>query len=73
MGGPLPSGISGMAALNPNALTMHANPSLASLMNASIDPAAVPEQEGWVKLRGIPFTSTKADIIHFFHVSPGSL
>ncbi|KAK9825489.1 hypothetical protein WJX74_001008 [Apatococcus lobatus] len=73
MGGPLPSGISGMAALNPNALTMHANPSLASLMNASIDPAAVPEQEGWVKLRGIPFTSTKADIIHFFHGCGGAM
>jgi hypothetical protein len=59
---PLPAGISGLAALNPG---------MAGIVNAvppHLDPATVPIQEGWVKLRGIPFTVTKADICKFFEV-----
>ncbi|EIE26777.1 hypothetical protein COCSUDRAFT_64653 [Coccomyxa subellipsoidea C-169] len=58
---PLPAGISGIAALNPATGGM-VNPNMAPVL----DPATVPFQEGWIKLRGIPFTITKPDICSFF-------
>ncbi|KAK9801404.1 hypothetical protein WJX73_006914 [Symbiochloris irregularis] len=66
--GPLPPGISGVAALNPALATMmQGNPLLAGMVNhGPVDAADVPFQEGWLKLRGIPFTVTKPDIVRFF-------
>lgn len=61
---PLPAGISGIAALNPATGGM-VNPNMAPVL----DPATVPFQEGWIKLRGIPFAVSKADICAFFSVS----
>ena len=67
--GPLPPGISGVAALNPALATMmQGNPMLAGMMHGAINGAEVPFQEGWLKLRGIPFTVTKPDIVRFFEV-----
>jgi hypothetical protein len=60
---PLPAGISGIAALNPATGGM-VNPNMAPVL----DPATVPFQEGWIKLRGIPFAITKQDICSFFSV-----
>jgi len=60
---PLPAGISGIAALNPATGGM-VNPNMAPVL----DPATVPFQEGWIKLRGIPFAVSKADICAFFSV-----
>jgi hypothetical protein len=51
---PLPAGISGVAALNPGLA------GIPGAMPAVLDPATMPVQEGWVKLRGIPFTITNS-------------
>ena len=69
--GPLPPGISGVAALNPALATMmQGNPMLAGMMqqHGAVNGSEVPFQEGWLKLRGIPFTVTKPDIVRFFEV-----
>ena len=69
--GPLPPGISGVAALNPTMATMMSgNPMMAGMMGGSLMPNAsgAPFQEGWLKLRGIPFNVAKTDIIRFFAV-----
>ena len=44
------------------------NPALAGLMYGSINEAAVPIEEGWVKLRGLDPAITKQDICAFFQV-----
>lgn len=63
--GPLPPGISGATALNPGlAFAPPANV-------AALDGSEVPLQEGWLKLRGIPFNVAKPDIIAFFQVRTG--
>lgn len=68
--GPLPPGLSGIAALNPMlSNVMVTNPALVGLMSGNINAAEVPIQEGWVKLRGIPFNISKAEIIRFFEVT----
>eukprot|EP00884_Botryococcus_braunii_P021068 jgi/Botrbrau1/7645/Bobra.0159s0089.4 len=65
--GPLPPGLSGIAALNPMlSNVMVTNPALVGLMSGNINAAEVPNEEGWVKLRGIPFNISKAEIIRFF-------
>lgn len=67
--GPLPPGLSGIAALNPLLTNvMVTNPALVGLMAGNFNAAEVPFQEGWVKLRGIPFNISKAEIIQFFEV-----
>lgn len=69
--GPLTINISGVAALNPAmAGQVQTNPALAGLMFGSINQAAVPIEEGWVKLRGLDPAITKADICTFFQVHP---
>lgn len=35
-----------------------------------LDAGAMPGQEGWIKLRGIPFSVTKGDICTFLQVLP---
>lgn len=65
--GPLTINISGVAALNPAmAGQVQTNPALAGLMYGSINEAAVPIEEGWVKLRGLDPAITKQDICTFF-------
>ena len=49
---------------------MQTNPALAGLMFGSINQAAVPIEEGWVKLRGLDPSITKEDICTFFQVQP---
>lgn len=67
--GPLTINISGVAALNPAmAGQVQTNPALAGLMYGSINEAAVPVEEGWVKLRGLDPAITKQDICTFFEV-----
>lgn len=67
--GPLTINISGVAALNPAmAGQVQTNPALAGLMFGSINQAAVPIEEGWVKLRGLDPAITKEDICTFFQV-----
>lgn len=67
--GPLTINISGVAALNPAmAGQVQTNPALAGLMYGSINEAAVPIEEGWVKLRGLDPAITKQDICTFFEV-----
>ena len=69
--GPLTINISGVAALNPAmAGQVQTNPALAGLMFGSINQAAVPIEEGWVKLRGLDPSITKEDICTFFQVQP---
>ena len=71
--GPLPPGISGVAALNPTMATMMSgNPMMAGMMGGTLMGGATgaPFQEGWLKLRGIPFNVAKSDIIRFFAVGP---
>ena len=69
--GPLTINISGVAALNPAmAGQVQTNPALAGLMFGSINQAAVPIEEGWVKLRGLDPAITKDDICTFFQVHP---
>ena len=71
--GPLPPGISGVAALNPTMATMMSgNPMMAGMMGGTLMGGATgaPFQEGWLKLRGIPFNVAKSDIIRFFAVEP---
>ena len=69
--GPLTINISGVAALNPAmAGQVQTNPALAGLMFGSINQAAVPIEEGWVKLRGLDPSITKEDICTFFQVRP---
>lgn len=69
--GPLTINISGVAALNPAmAGQVQTNPALAGLMFGSINQAAVPIEEGWVKLRGLDPSITKEDICTFFQVTP---
>ena len=69
--GPLTINISGVAALNPAmAGQVQTNPALAGLMFGSINQAAVPIEEGWVKLRGLDPLITKEDICTFFQVQP---
>jgi hypothetical protein len=68
--GPLTINISGVAALNPAmAGQVQTNPALAGLMYGSINEAAVPVEEGWVKLRGLDPAITKQDICTFFEVT----
>ena len=68
--GPLTINISGVAALNPAmAGQVQTNPALAGLMYGSINEAAVPIEEGWVKLRGLDPAITKQDICTFFEVT----
>ena len=69
--GPLPPGISGVAALNPTMATMMSgNPMMAGMVGGQLmgNASGAPFQEGWLKLRGIPFNVAKADIIRFFVV-----
>ena len=69
-GPPLPPGISGIAALN-SSLGGGVNPNLVNPNVAPvIDPATVPFQEGWVKIRGIPPGTGKKELCAFFSVSP---
>jgi hypothetical protein len=64
---PLTINIAGVAALNPAmAGQVQTNPALAGMMAASIHSAAVPLEEGWVKLRGLETQITKQDICEFF-------
>ena len=68
--GPLTINISGVAALNPAmAGQVQTNPALAGLMYGSINEAAVPIEEGWVKLRGLDPAITKQNICTFFQVT----
>ena len=69
-GPPLPPGISGIAALN-SSLGGGVNPNLVNPNVAPVvDPATVPFQEGWVKIRGIPPGTGKKELCAFFSVSP---
>jgi len=68
-GPPLPPGISGIAALN-SSLGGGVNPNLVNPNVAPVvDPATVPFQEGWVKIRGIPPGTGKPELCAFFSVS----
>ena len=67
---PLPSGITGLTALNPAlAALVSSNPGVAHMMTAGINGDEVPFERGWVKLRGVPAVVTKADIIGLFKAS----
>ena len=64
---PLPAGISGLSALNPQlASVVQTNPTIAAAMTSGIDEDQVPFEEGWVKLRGFPPVVTKDHIVEFF-------
>jgi splicing factor U2AF subunit len=66
---PLVSGITGLSALNPSLAALVAtNPGIASMMVAGINEDEVPFEEGYVKLRGLPPTTTKPDIQAFMQV-----
>lgn len=70
---PLPTGITGLAALNPALCAMvQTNPGITAMITAGISEDEVPFEEGWVKLRGIPGSTTKAEISEFFKAAaPG--
>lgn len=64
---PLPSGITGLAALNPAlSALVSTNPGIAAMMTSSIAEDEVPFEEGYVKLRGFPKTVTKQEVVAFF-------
>jgi hypothetical protein len=50
---------------------MAAPPPMAVGVAGSIGAAGVTSNEGWIKLRGIPFTVSKPDIVAFFAVRRG--
>lgn len=55
----------GLPALAPAPPALVMNPLMANVLGG-LSADDVPFQEGWLKLRGIPFSVTKTDIIQFF-------
>ena len=55
----------GLPALPPSQPNLVMNPLMANVLGG-LSAEDVPFQEGWLKLRGIPFSVTKTDIIAFF-------
>ena len=55
----------GLPALAPAPPALVMNPLMANVLGG-LSADDVPFQEGWLKLRGIPFSVTKIDIIQFF-------
>jgi hypothetical protein len=59
----------GLPALAPAPPALVMNPLMANVLGG-LSADDVPFQEGWLKLRGIPFSVTKPDIIQFFAARP---
>ena len=57
--------VGGLPALPPSQPNLVMNPLMANVLGG-LSAEDVPFQEGWLKLRGIPFSVTKTDIIAFF-------
>ncbi len=62
----------GLPALAPAPPALVMNPLMANVLGG-LSAEDVPFQEGWLKLRGIPFSVTKTDIIAFFAARAATL
>ena len=62
----------GLPALPPSQPNLVMNPLMANVLGG-LSAEDVPFQEGWLKLRGIPFSVTKTDIIAFFAARAATL